>query len=720
MRALTRRRLVAVLASLAALAALVVLLFPLYAVIVASFETNSQLFGASRYSFFPAQFTLSNYRVVLSQQGSHVVSSLIVALGTTVLTLAVALPAAHALARYRFRVTALLVGSLLVAQILPSIVIANSLFLVYHRLHLLNSYPGLILADASYAVPFGILVLRAFMLGLPRDVIAAARVDGATEWRAFLRVVLPMSRSAVITVALFAFLNGWGDFIFALTMLNGNTFEPVTLSIYTYIGEFSQNWGEAMALAVFAVLPAAMLLIAAQRYIAAGLTVGSVKGLPVLPKETVMRTQHQVRRRILAIAGASLLAATAAACSSGSSSSGSPGSSSAAAGGGKVTITEFDYFTGGANTAINAYNAEFMKAHPNITVKRTSVPYADLITKILQDASAGDMPNVMMIDNPDVPEVAATGQLVPLDNMPGFTTSGYTSGAIAECTYQGKHYCYPIGTNTIGLFYNKAMLAAAHVSPPATWAQLQADAKALTTSSHYGIAFDATNDEQSTWQLEPFFWSDGGSLTNVDSSAFQQALQLWVNMVKDGSASKSVLTWGQDPDLTQQFLHLKAAMIIDGPWIFPELNAAGWKYNQQYGIVPIPVKQAGQTVITPLGGETMDIGAGGSSAQQQAAWEYIEGEQNPATMIHVTSQMFYLPTKPAVIAQYLQGGPEYTEFAKEIETARPRTTEYGANYPKVSQAIWTAIQAAITGTASVSSALQTAQGTVSGIPKVSG
>jgi multiple sugar transport system substrate-binding protein len=243
--------------------------------------------------------------------------------------------------------------------------------------------------------------------------------------------------------------------------------------------------------------------------------------------------------------------------------------------------------------------------------------------------------------------------------------------------------------------------------------------KALTTSSHYGIAFDATNDEQSTWQLEPFFWSDGGSLTDVDTSPFQQSLQLWVNMVKDGSASKSVLTWGQDPDLTQQFLHSTAAMIIDGPWIFTELNAAGWKYNQQYGIVPIPVSQPGQTVVTPLGGETMDIGAGGSSAQQQAAWEWIEGMQQPATMIHVTSMMYYLPTKPAVIQQYLQGGPQFTEFAKEIETARPRTIEYGSNYPKVSQAIWTAIQAAVTGTASVSSALQTAQGTVSGIAKVS-
>ncbi len=206
----------------------------------------------------------------------------------------------------------------------------------------------------------------------------------------------------------------------------------------------------------------------------------------------------------------------------------------------------------------------------------------------------------------------------------------------------------------------------------------------------------------------------------MNTPAFQQALQLWVNMVKDGSASKSVLSWGQDPDLTQQFLHHKAAMIIDGPWIFPELNAAGWKYNQQYGIAQIPVRQAGQKVITPLGGETMDIGAGGSTAQQKAAWQWIQGMQQPATMTHVTSQRYYLPTKPAVVSQYLKGGPEYTVFAQEIQTARPRTTEYGANYPKVSQAIWTAIQAAITGTASVNSALQTAQGTISGISKVSG
>jgi multiple sugar transport system permease protein len=272
-----QRRFTAPLAAIGALVALVVMLFPLYAVIVASFEDNSQLYG-THYNFWPPSLSLANYRTVLSQQGAHIVSTLIIALATAVLTLAIALPAAHALARYRFRVTVLIAGSLLVAQILPSIVIANSLFILYHKLHLLDSYPGLVLADASYAVPFSILVLRAFMLGLPEDVLQAARVDGATEWRTFLRVVLPMSRSAIITVAVFAFLNGWGDFIFALTLLSGQSFEPITLGIYNYIGEYQTTLGTAMALCVVGLLPAAMVLIAAQRYIAAGLTVGSVKG----------------------------------------------------------------------------------------------------------------------------------------------------------------------------------------------------------------------------------------------------------------------------------------------------------------------------------------------------------------------------------------------------------------------------------------------------------
>src|SRR5579875_4054988 len=119
-----------------------------------------------------------------------------------------------------------------------------------------------------------------------------------------------------------------------------------------------------------------------------------------------------------------------------SSSGGRNGGGSSS--GGKTTITELDYFTtGGTNTAVIAYNKQFEKAHPGVTVKREVVPFANLITKVLQEASAGDLPNIVMLDDPNVPQVAATGQLLPLKGRPGFTTAGYVPGAISECSYQG-------------------------------------------------------------------------------------------------------------------------------------------------------------------------------------------------------------------------------------------------------------------------------------------
>jgi len=265
------------LCTLAAAAALVLVLFPVYAIIVGSFESTNTLFSGTFY-WLPHAATLDNYSTVIHAQSANVATSLVVGLGTALLALVVAVPAAYALSKYRLRVTVILVSSLLIAQIVPSIVLATSLFIVFHRINLVNSYPGLIIADGTYAVPFAILVLRAFLFSLPNELLYAARVDGATEWQTFRMIVIPLARSAVITVAVFAFLAGWGDFIFALTILNGSGIEPITLGIYTYLGNYSTDWGAVMAAGVFAMVPAAILLVVAQRYIASGLTAGSVKG----------------------------------------------------------------------------------------------------------------------------------------------------------------------------------------------------------------------------------------------------------------------------------------------------------------------------------------------------------------------------------------------------------------------------------------------------------
>ena len=265
------------LCTLAAAAALVLVLFPVYAIIVGSFESTNTLFSGTFY-WLPHAATLDNYSTVIHAQSANVVTSLVVGLGTALLALVVAVPAAYALSKYRLRVTVILVSSLLIAQIVPSIVLATSLFIVFHWINLVNSYLGLIIADGTYAVPFAILVLRAFLFSLPNELLYAARVDGATEWQTFRMIVIPLARSAVITVAVFAFLAGWGDFIFALTILNGSGIEPITLGIYTYLGNYSTDWGAVMAAGVFAMVPAAILLVVAQRYIASGLTAGSVKG----------------------------------------------------------------------------------------------------------------------------------------------------------------------------------------------------------------------------------------------------------------------------------------------------------------------------------------------------------------------------------------------------------------------------------------------------------
>jgi len=272
-----RSRALSWLCTLAAAAALVLVLFPVYAIIVGSFESTNTLFSGTFY-WLPHAATLDNYSTVIHAQSANVVTSLVVGLGTALLALVVAVPAAYALSKYRLRVTVILVSSLLVAQIVPSIVLATSLFIVFHWINLVNSYPGLIIADGTYAVPFAILVLRAFLFSLPNELLYAARVDGATEWQTFRMIVIPLARSAVITVAVFAFLAGWGDFIFALTILNGSGIEPITLGIYTYLGNYSTDWGAVMAAGVFAMVPAAILLVVAQRYIASGLTAGSVKG----------------------------------------------------------------------------------------------------------------------------------------------------------------------------------------------------------------------------------------------------------------------------------------------------------------------------------------------------------------------------------------------------------------------------------------------------------
>ncbi|MFC1444275.1 carbohydrate ABC transporter permease [Streptacidiphilus sp. N1-10] len=257
-----------------ALLILAVLLFPVYWMVNASLQSDATSFTTA---WFPWHPSLSGYRQALADQGGHLLVSLLLALGATAVAVAVATPAAYALAKFRLPGRGWIVLATLVTQMIPGIVIANALYGTYNTLHLLNSLPGLILADASLGIPFSILLMRSFMANVPGEIIEAARVDGAGRLRTFWSVVVPICRNGIVTAALFSFLFAWSDFLFALTLTSSGTVTPITLGIYQYLGAQTEQWSPVMASAVLACLPSTVLLVLAQRFIASGITGGAVK-----------------------------------------------------------------------------------------------------------------------------------------------------------------------------------------------------------------------------------------------------------------------------------------------------------------------------------------------------------------------------------------------------------------------------------------------------------
>jgi multiple sugar transport system permease protein len=252
------------------------MLFPLYWMINVSLTQPNDL-RKDPPDLFPFDPNFEGYSKVIGQQLPYLGTSLAIGLGTVALTVALSAPAGFALAKLRPRGGTTLNFLLLIAQMIPSIIMATGFYLIFNSWGVLNTVPGLIFADSTLAVPFGVLIFTAFMSTIPEELISAAKIDGAGLWRTFRSIVLPVSRNSIVTVSLFSFLWAWSDFIFASTINRGGDLQPITIGIYRYIGNNTQDWNAIMATAVVASIPAAILLVVAQRYVAAGVTAGAVK-----------------------------------------------------------------------------------------------------------------------------------------------------------------------------------------------------------------------------------------------------------------------------------------------------------------------------------------------------------------------------------------------------------------------------------------------------------
>ena len=257
----------------------IVFLFPVFWMVSTSLKSPAAIF-ATPPTLIPTPLVLDAYRDAVAGDPAVVRAigtSLVISLGTMLLTLVLAAPAAYALARLRLPGGALVLLLLLITQLLPSIVIAGPLFVLFTRLHLVNSYQALILADTTLTLPFAVIILRPFFLSVPRDLEAAALVDGATRWGSFFRITLPLVRAGLVTVAAFSFLFAWGEFVFALSLTTSEDFQPVTVALNRLIGQYGTQWSSLMAISTTVALPIIAIFAGLQRFIVGGLTTGATR-----------------------------------------------------------------------------------------------------------------------------------------------------------------------------------------------------------------------------------------------------------------------------------------------------------------------------------------------------------------------------------------------------------------------------------------------------------
>jgi multiple sugar transport system substrate-binding protein len=397
---------------------------------------------------------------------------------------------------------------------------------------------------------------------------------------------------------------------------------------------------------------------------------------------------------LAATATAALLIGTAlAACSGGG---GSPG-------GGSTTLTVEDYYSS-PNDKVMEGVYDDCASTLGITVKATHVPGAGLIAKVLQQASAKNLPDVLMLDNPDVQQIAASGALSPLKDY-GLSGDGFAPAVVKAGTYKGDLYGLAPAVNSLALFYNTDMFTKAGLTPPKTWDELRADAKKMTGDGVYGFAFSGINTYEGTWQFLPFMWTNGGDEKNIDTPETAQALQFLVDMMNDGSISKASINWAQS-DVLNQFTAGKAAMMENGPWNFGALAKFP---DLHWATVPMPTRTPSQTAVAPLGGEAFTVPETGDKDSMTAAGKLVKCITNTKNQVKIANSEGDVPADLATAAKVGASNKLIQPFVEVVSHARARTGELGADWPKAATKIYTAEQLALTGKATPSAALKQAQ-----------
>lgn len=262
----------------AALVFIVAWVFPILWSVLNSLKSEQDILAyPPKFVFEP---TLAAYREVLFGAQSilpNVWSSIVISVGTTIITMVLAIPAAYALARLKVPGKRGAGFYILTTQMLPPVGIIIPFFLVLRNIGWMDTYHGIILIYLSFSLPFAIWLMVSYFEDIPLEMEEAAAVDGAGRLTTLWRIIIPQVKGGIAVTVVFVFLNAWNEFLFAV-VLSGNTVRPVTIAMFNFVSVEQTLWAQLAAVSVIAMLPVVVLGIVAQQHIVKGLTVGAVKG----------------------------------------------------------------------------------------------------------------------------------------------------------------------------------------------------------------------------------------------------------------------------------------------------------------------------------------------------------------------------------------------------------------------------------------------------------
>jgi arabinogalactan oligomer / maltooligosaccharide transport system permease protein len=261
-----------------------VVLYPVMLVCKKAFEPGRHF--ALSASPVPDDVTLDHFANLFGARGGHgellflhhAANSLVIALATTVVGVALSCTAAYALSRFRFPGRKAGLTTFLVVQMFPATLLLLPLYVILDKLGLLNSIAGLVLVYSTTAIPFCVWTLKGYFDTLPRELEEAARIDGASQWMIFRKIILPLARPGLAVTALFSFMTAWNEFIMASTFMTDESRYTLPVLIQSSVGQYSADWGLFAAGAVVTSIPVMVAFYVLQKYLVGGLTAGAVKG----------------------------------------------------------------------------------------------------------------------------------------------------------------------------------------------------------------------------------------------------------------------------------------------------------------------------------------------------------------------------------------------------------------------------------------------------------